>query len=103
MHLEAIPGKALQAMKLKTIPGNDIPEKAFLHYSRKCNFMNKFPGKAIISNVIPGISVQRLARQLHARQFPAISSNSNPGNAFKKQRKAGKAISDKTIPGKAIP
>ena len=43
-------------MKLETILGNEIPNKASPPYSRKCNFMNKFSGKATISKVIPGIS-----------------------------------------------
>ena len=72
-------------MKLKTIPGNEIPKKASPHYFRKRNFLNKSSGKAIIGKLIPGISVQPLASQLHARKFQAISSNSNPGNAFLKK------------------
>ena len=43
--------------------------KASPQYSRKCNFLNKCPSKAIICKVIPDISVQLLAWQLHGRQF----------------------------------
>ena len=75
--------------EIKNNSSNEIPELASPHYSKKCHFVNKFPGKAIICKVFCGISVQLLARQLHARQFQVISSNPNPGHAFwKKGRQA---------------